>query len=115
MLGINDSLTSISRELEETVEKIKLGDLRFRADSSTLSGFFAGIMNNANTLADSLVDYLDDIANPITCIGKDQTVLFSNKAAQSAELIPSADNRKECIGQLSNNTNGNHFEKNPER
>ncbi|MFW5500639.1 MULTISPECIES: HAMP domain-containing methyl-accepting chemotaxis protein [unclassified Maridesulfovibrio] len=111
MLGINDSLTSISRELEETVEKIKLGDLRFRADSSTLSGFFAGIMNNANTLADSLVDYLDDIANPITCIGKDQTVLFSNKAAQSAELIPSADNRKECIGQLSNNTNGNHFEK----
>lgn len=38
MLEINDSLTSISTELEGTVEKIRLGDLRFRADASTLQG-----------------------------------------------------------------------------
>ncbi|WP_421904009.1 HAMP domain-containing methyl-accepting chemotaxis protein [Maridesulfovibrio sp.] len=110
MLEINDSLTSISTELEETVEKIKLGDLRFRADSSTLSGFFAGIMNNANTLADSLVDYLDDIANPIICISKGQNVLFSNKAAQSAGLIPTTESRRKCIEQLNKNPHSGHYE-----
>jgi methyl-accepting chemotaxis protein len=110
MLEINDSLTSISTELEGTVEKIRLGDLRYRADASRLSGFFADIMNNANTLADSLVDYLDSISNPITCINKDQSPIFRNKTALTAKLIPSAENRKKCIAQLGGNRQNGHYE-----
>ncbi|TIH14720.1 methyl-accepting chemotaxis protein [Marinifilum sp. JC120] len=111
MLEINDSLTSISAELEETVEKIRLGDLRFRADASTLSGFYAGIMNNANTLADSLVNYLDDIANPISCISRNHNSIFSNKAAGSAGLTPSIETRQKCIDQLSKKSQSSHYEK----
>ncbi|WP_419781505.1 HAMP domain-containing methyl-accepting chemotaxis protein [Maridesulfovibrio sp.] len=110
MLEINDSLTAISTELEGTVEKIRFGDLRFRADAQKLSGFFAGIMKNANNLADSLVDYLDSIANPIICITTDQTTIFQNKTASSTNLTPSADNRQKCIAQLSNGKANGHFE-----
>ncbi|NDV24952.1 methyl-accepting chemotaxis protein [Desulfovibrio sp. JC022] len=110
MLGINDSLTEISTELEKTVTKIKLGDLRFRAETSNLSGFFANIMANANMLADSLVNYLDDIGNPIFCIDKNQDMMFANKAAKSAEFTPSPESRKKCIKELYKNPQGSHYE-----
>lgn len=103
MLEINDSLISISNELEGTVSKIRLGELRFRADSESLSGFFSGIMRNANTLADSLVDYLDSIADPITCIDKRTNVLFNNKSAESSKFTPAFESRQQCIKQLENN------------
>ncbi|HAS89976.1 MAG TPA: methyl-accepting chemotaxis protein [Desulfovibrio sp.] len=109
MLEINDSLTSISNELEGTVSKIRLGDLRFRADAESLSDFFAGIMRNANTLADSLVDYLDSIANPIICIDKNQNVLFNNKSAESSNLSPASESRQQCIKQLENNPQDTHY------
>lgn len=98
MLEINDSLTSISEQLEEAVHKIRQGELRFRGDSSELSGFFAGIMDNGNSLADSLVKYLDDIANPIACITPSQETIFSNKAATaSSQLLPDSGSRSRCV------------------
>ncbi|CCO22977.1 HAMP domain-containing methyl-accepting chemotaxis protein [Maridesulfovibrio hydrothermalis] len=98
MLEINDSLTSISQELESAVGKIRLGELRFRGDANQLSGFFAAIMDNSNNLADSLVNYLDDIANPITCFSINQETLFMNKAStDSTDLTPAQSSREKCI------------------
>ncbi|GEM_PF-5146277 len=106
MININNSLSSISQELETAVKKIRLGDLRFRGEANQLSGFFAEIMNNSNNLADSLVDYLDDIADPIICITTSQETLFSNKASSnSPKLTPNQNSRHECINFIKNSKN----------
>ncbi len=75
-----ETLRAVMGEFQGMSLTIRRGELRFRAEPGRFKGAYAGLLNEANALADALTGFMDDIPSPLMAIDERFNVRFLNKA-----------------------------------
>lgn len=78
--NISESLTKLLSQNRTAIRKVQAGDLRFKSPSDSFSGAFADLVENSNRMAETYLNYLDEVSSPLMTIDTDYNVLFLNKA-----------------------------------
>ncbi len=80
MRTIPATLKEVTSDFENQVNSIQVGRLSYRSDPSKFQGAYADLIKGANNLSDVLVNYIDEIPNPVLTMDREFNVLYMNKA-----------------------------------
>jgi methyl-accepting chemotaxis protein len=79
MRRVTESLRKVLSEFDAMSKKVRHGHLRHRADPAAFKGAYAGLIKDANSLADVFVGFMDNIPLPLMALDSEFNVLFLNK------------------------------------
>ena len=83
LTSIAATLKTMVAEIRRAAREIKSGRLRYRAASKELSGEFADMLDDINSVLDVLVSDIDNLPQPIMTIDNRFNVLYLNNAGKS--------------------------------
>ncbi len=81
--SLNSTLSSMLVELNQLSEDIVVGKILERGKTVGLQGCFTEIVTGVNQVADSLMNYIDNLSIPIVIVDKSFTINYMNKLALS--------------------------------
>jgi len=82
MRAIPEVLSNVLAEYGRLTSVIGKGRLGERGNASAFKGGFAGLIDGANTIADSVVGVLENVPTPVMAIDTDFNILFLNKVGR---------------------------------
>ena len=80
--SISTCLGAMQGRLMDSVRRIEVGELGYRASLEGFEGEFAQLLQSGNRVADTFLNYMHSIPLPIMTVNRDMDIVFLNKTAR---------------------------------